>query len=634
MKSRIILASMLLAAIGIFSLSAAAQQGDKQSADKQSGDANKLRDELAIQEAMLKRQYAEFEDSVLKLAQRLKRSSKLEDRDRAAVLEKVLEESRNSSILVQFEQIVDHLKKAQLTGSGETQIALQQANKLADDLRRILDLYRQDPRSAKIRDEIATLKKFIERIDKIRREQQMVQGRTELGKDKADVLGNAQKSVTKATGELHKDMEKFSKGGEAKNMKGDAKEGGKAPNKGEAKGAEANKGETKGADKESQGQKAGAKGGDKAQGDPKPGEPKPGEQKPGAKADDPKGGEAKAGKGGDKSGEGKEGGKGGESKQADAKGGDQKGGQGQAKEGGQKGEQGAQKPGPQDQGNQNPKDDLAQSRKKVQDAEGYEKQAENNIEKGNKDDASNDQGEAITKLDQAKKKLEELLRQLREEELERLLAALQNRCEKMLRMQIAVYHGTEGLYKVIEATADKKPRREDQQQSIKLSDQEKDIVSEATKAIEMLEAEGSAVAFPEVFQQVREDMKHVQRRLEITDVGIVTQAIEKDIITSLEEMIAALKKAKQDLDNKKNPSDPKNNPNVDQKLLDQIAELKMIRSLQLRVNARTETYGKMYVPKEGEQTADPAIRRELQDLGIRQERIYDVTNRIAKGDNK
>src|SRR5262249_43197937 len=206
--------------------------------------------------------------------------------------------------------------------------------------------------------------------------------------------------------------------------------------------------------------------------------------------------------GGDKSGEGKEGGKGSESKQGDAKGGDQKGGQGQAKEGGQKSDQGAQKGGPQDQGNQNPKDDLAQSRKKVEDAEGYEKQAENNIEKGNKNDASDNQGEAINKLDQAKKKLEELLRQLREEELERLLAALQNRCEKMLRMQIVVYHGTEGLYKVIEGTADKKPRREDQQQSIKLSDQEKDIVSEATKAIEMLEAEGSAVAFPEVFQQV------------------------------------------------------------------------------------------------------------------------------------
>src|SRR5205823_273569 len=114
---------------------------------------------------------------------------------------------------------------------------------------------------------------------------------------------------------------------------------------------------------------------------------------------------------------------------------------------------------------------------------------------------------------------------------------------------------------------------------------------EATKAIDMLQSEGSAVAFPEVFQQVREDMKHVQKRLEGVDTGKVTQAIEEDIISTLKEMIEALKKAKQDLEAKKNP--PKGNPGPppppqDQKLLDQIAELKMIRSMQLRVNDRTK----------------------------------------------
>jgi len=159
-------------------------------------------------------------------------------------------------------------------------------------------------------------------------------------------------------------------------------------------------------------------------------------------------------------------------------------------------------------------------------------------------------------------------------------------------------------------------------------------VLEASKAIEMLEAEGSAVAFPEVFQQIREDMKHVQRRLDITDVGQVTQAIEKDIIDTLKEMIDALKKAQEEINNKKNPKagkPPPPNPNADQKLLDQIAELKMIRSMQLRVNARTTTYGRMYP---GEQAQEPNIRGEVVELGRRQERIFEVTNRIAKGDNK
>lgn len=98
----------------------------------------------------------------------------------------------------------------------------------------------------------------------------------------------------------------------------------------------------------------------------------------------------------------------------------------------------------------------------------------------------------------------------REEELERLLAALEARCRKMLDMQIAVLAGTEATHRSILSHSDKKPAREDQQNALKLSDSEKDIIMEANKAIQMLEEEGSGVAFPEDFQQVREGMEQVR----------------------------------------------------------------------------------------------------------------------------
>ena len=133
-----------------------------------------------------------------------------------------------------------------------------------------------------------------------------------------------------------------------------------------------------------------------------------------------------------------------------------------------------------------PKDNIANGRKQVEDAEYKMKQAEEKIAKKDNKDASDYQGKAIQDLEKAKKKLEDLLRQIREEELERLLAALQARCEKMLAMQIQVQVGTEGVYRVVETLADKKPNRQNQQDSLKLSDNEKDIVTEATKAIEIL----------------------------------------------------------------------------------------------------------------------------------------------------
>jgi oligogalacturonide lyase len=137
----------------------------------------------------------------------------------------------------------------------------------------------------------------------------------------------------------------------------------------------------------------------------------------------------------------------------------------------------------------------------------------------------------------------ENVRQLREEQLERVWAALMGSCRKMLDMQIAVHNGTKGLHKVIQGTADEQPRAEDRQASLKLSENVKEIIMEATKTMEMVEAEGSAVAFPEIFRELCEDMKRVQHCLEISAVGIVTQALEQDIIDTLKEMIRALEKS-------------------------------------------------------------------------------------------
>lgn len=496
MKARIVLASMLLGAIGIWGLSARAQDTTRPPVD-----SVKAAEELLLRELKLSREYAEFEQALLKLTQRLKRGTAAEQQ-RAAALEKVLDFSKNTGVVLQFEQLVQSLKEAPLRKLGETEIALERTTKLAETLREILAKYREDPTAKASRDRKKDFEKLAAEIARLIREQQMVIGLTEIDKVGKEGLQKAQQDVTQATDKVIKDIQNSR--------------------------------------------------------DP---------QKPDDK---------------------------------------------------------------------NPKDDLAKIQKRIEDAKDLEKKAEKNLGDRNNGDAIGNQGGAVTELKRAKKTLDDLLRQLREEELERVLASLQGRCEKMLRMQKAVLAGTVGLFQVVEGSTDKKPNRDNQQSSLKLSDQEQDIVVEATRAIEMLESEGSAAAFPEVFQQLRDDMKHVRRRLEVTDIGVVTQAIETDIVDTLQEMVDALKKAADDLANRKNPPPPGGDPKppTDQKLLDQIAELKMIRALQTRVNNRTQTYGKMYVPKDGEQVSDPAIRRELQNLSERQGRIVTITTNISKGDNK
>jgi hypothetical protein len=55
--------------------------------------------------------------------------------------------------------------------------------------------------------------------------------------------------------------------------------------------------------------------------------------------------------------------------------------------------------------------------------------------------------------------------------------------------------------------------------------------------IDMLNREGTAVAFSEVFEELRADMQRVQSRLAKSDVSLATQVIESDILDTLKEMI-------------------------------------------------------------------------------------------------
>lgn len=125
-------------------------------------------------------------------------------------------------------------------------------------------------------------------------------------------------------------------------------------------------------------------------------------------------------------------------------------------------------------------------------------------------------------------------------------------------------------------------------------------------------------------------MMQVSRRLGRIDPGQETQLIEDDIVVTLKEMIDAFKKQQQEQRDKKQTQENNGNP-PPQELIDKLAELRMIKAMQMRVNTRTTQWSKRY---EGEEARDPAIVHELNDLAKRQLRIWNVTDNIAKGRNK
>jgi hypothetical protein len=539
-------------------------------------------EDAAIWQESLKRRFDDFKQQLLTLAQRMENSAKAEDREKAKVLRLALKKASEEGVETQFSSLIEMLR-----GNGtdknteQLQSILQENEKLRQNLRAIMELLLKDDRDAQLRKDREATQKLLEELKAIIRKQELVQSKTIIGRTKNEDLAQSQKNVKDQTRNLVNP--KSNQGYEAKPGEGKGNKPGKQ--------------------------------GENKPGSGKPGAGKPGENKPNA---------GKSGQG--KPGEGKP----------------SKGGQsGQPGHHGQQEQQGEGKGG-----QQQPNQEQSQIKKQIQDAEEYQQQAEDKIRKDQRKDAPEDQDKALENLRAAQKKLEDLLRQLREEEIERLLAKLEARCRHMLALQIAVRDGTVELDKVIKANPKGEPTRAGRHSSNVLSDKENDIVKEARAGLRLLEAEGSAVAFAEVFHEVKGDMETVATRLSKSDTDVVTVTIENQIIDTLQEMIEALKRAQQENRNRQGRHHQHHQPppQSDPRLIDLLAELKMIRSMQKRVNARTELYGKQYA---GEQAPPPEkastveererydrIQTELKDLSKRQEKISKVTHDIATGKNE
>jgi hypothetical protein len=298
-------------------------------------------------------------------------------------------------------------------------------------------------------------------------------------------------------------------------------------------------------------------------------------------------------------------------------------GQGQPKSDGQP-QQGDQSPQGADQ---SPAQQDNPARKRLEAAESRMREAEKKLQEAKRDGALQKQEEAIRELEQARSALEEILRQLREEEIQRVLVSLEARFTKMLQMQREVLDGTIRLDKVPQAER----THEHEIQAGRLSSKEAEIDLEAEKALTLLREDGTAMAFPEALGQVRLDIRQVVERLSAAKVDKITQGIEEDIIASLDEMLQALKKALKDKEKKKQGQAGGGGGPLESPLVDTLSEIKMIRTLQMRVNLRTERYSKLI---QGEQADKPELIEALKRLADREEHIFRITRDLHLGKNR
>jgi hypothetical protein len=267
------------------------------------------------------------------------------------------------------------------------------------------------------------------------------------------------------------------------------------------------------------------------------------------------------------------------------------------------------------------------TRRRLQAAQARMRQAAEQLDEARRKEARAEQQQALEELESARAELEEILRQLREEEAERLLVQLETRIRAMLKAERSVRDAALGL---VGSTA--MSRRERQLEAVRLGREQEAVTAEATRALLLVQDDGSAVAIPQALGQVRDDSAEVAMRLARGEVTPATLEITGEIVTGLEELLAALEKARREEPKQEQagqgggrPAEPGERP-----LVDKLAELKMLRSLQARVNTRTERFSRL-LDAGAERAVEAELGAALGRLAERQRAIEQAARDIVTG---
>jgi len=258
-------------------------------------------------------------------------------------------------------------------------------------------------------------------------------------------------------------------------------------------------------------------------------------------------------------------------------GGQQQGGQQQS---GKQQQQGQQQSGGQQQQSQDSEQEQSPGQQGVEEAVPHQEQAEEDLKSQDPEKAKEEQEKALEKLQEAQEELEDALEQMRREQQEEVLAALEARFHAMLARQTDINATTERLDAVGRANWS----RADQLALASAAENQKWVAGEADKAARLLKEEGTTVVFPEIVEDLRDDASEVANRLTSADTGPVVRLMQTDIIELLKEMIEAVKEKRNE---EEEGGSGGGGGGSDPSLLPESAELKMLRSSQVRVNRAT-----------------------------------------------
>ena len=138
--------------------------------------------------------------------------------------------------------------------------------------------------------------------------------------------------------------------------------------------------------------------------------------------------------------------------------------------------------------------------------------------------------------------------------------------------------------------------------------------------------DGTSVSILVAVEDIETDLGSIAERLQMTKTGSLTQTMQTDVIEALKELIEATQKEMQEMKSEERQQQQQQSQQKKPPLVELMAEIRMLRSLQLRVNNRTRRIHSL-LQEDDSETA--ALQEQLAELARRQDRLRESAIELA-----
>lgn len=266
--------------------------------------------------------------------------------------------------------------------------------------------------------------------------------------------------------------------------------------------------------------------------------------------------------------------------------------------------------------------------KGLKNAAGKMSSASGNMSQQKPQDAQEDAEEAMQELQRVYEQLREKLKQLEEQEQQQKLEQLEQALREIYEKQDAIYQETSNFH-------NKRPQdnnelsREEIINLKKLGRDQADLAVQVARVEEELKTEQSPV-FSWVVNTIKEDMNNVTKLLsEEYKTDNYTTSIQLDILNKLEELIEAFKHERLRRKPLQGSGGGGGGGGGGQPLVPPLAELKMLKTLQENLSAKTDNFRKTNL-NDNTTGFDPVQQMILRRLSAQQGTLAEMANKSAE----